>query len=77
MGRYRTIRSAERIGGSPTPRSRTSARSLLPPNAVCTVSAGIEQRLRSAAIDRSQDGPGPLLGSLHQTSPSQFRGHHT
>jgi hypothetical protein len=32
----------------------------------------IEQRLRSAASDRSQAGPGPLLGSLHQTGPQRI-----
>ncbi len=32
----------------------------------------IEQRLHSAASDRSQAGPGPLLGSLHQASPQQI-----
>src|SRR5271157_4988646 len=38
MGRYRTVRSAERIGGSPAPRARTSARSPLSPNPVRAVS---------------------------------------
>ena len=33
---------------------------------------GIEQRLRSAASDHSQAGPGPLLGSLDQTSPQRI-----
>ena len=32
---------------------------------------GIEQRLRSAASDHSQAGPGPPLGPLHQTSPQR------
>src|SRR5271157_6464336 len=72
MGRYRTVRSAERIGGSPARRSRTSARSPLPPNPVRAVADPDRAELRSAASDRSQAGPGPLLGSLHQTGPQRI-----
>src|SRR5271165_1039304 len=68
MGRYPTVRSAERIGGSPAPRSRTSARSPLPPNPARAVS---DRDRAEAPLGRQRPLPGWTRTTPRLAPPDQ------